>query len=137
MPTENRLRREFLKSAGTGFAGAALAVQAGQGAAKAAEPAPKTGTLNVRTFGAAGDGKSLDTDAVNQAIAAAAAAGGGTVLFPAGNYLCRSIHLATNVDLYLDQGCTVVAADPAAPGESGGYDAAEPNEWSAWATIAA
>jgi hypothetical protein len=118
-------------SAGPGFAGTMLAVQAGQGTAKAAEPAPKTG-FNVLAFGAAGDGKALETDAVNKAIAAAAAAGGGTVLFPAGSYLCRSIHLASNVDLYLDQGCTVVAADPAAPGESGGYDAAEPNDWSAY-----
>ena len=132
MPTENRLRREFLKCAGTGFAGTALAVRAGQGTAKAAEPEPKTGTFNVRTFGAAGDGKSLDTEAVNKAIGAAAAAGGGTVSFPAGTYLCRSIHLASNVDLYLDQGSSVVAADPAAPGESGGYDAAEPNDWSAY-----
>jgi len=35
---------------------------------------------NVRTFGAKGDGKTLDTAAVNRAIEAAAAAGGGTVL---------------------------------------------------------
>ena len=129
MLTENRLRRDFLKGAGTGFAGTALAVQAGQGSARAAEPAPTTGIFNVRTFGAAGDGKSLDTEAVNKAIGAAAAAGGGTVLFPAGSYLCRSIHLNSNVDLYLDQGSTIVAADPASPGESGGYDAAEPNSW--------
>ena len=51
MPTENRLRREFLKCAGTGFAGTALAIQASQGTAKAAEPEPKAGTFNVRTFG--------------------------------------------------------------------------------------
>ena len=132
MPTESNLRREFLKRAGTGFAGTALAVQAGQGTARAAEPAPKGGTLNVRSFGAVGDGKALDTEAVNKAIAAAAAAGGGTVLFPAGSYLCGSIHLASNVDLYLDQGSTVVAADPMAPGTSGGYDAAEPNDWKAY-----
>ncbi|MFZ0933169.1 MAG: glycoside hydrolase family 28 protein [Bryobacteraceae bacterium] len=130
MLTENRLRREFLKRAGTGLAGTALAVQAGQGTAGAAETAQKAGIFDVRTFGALGDGKSLDTEAVNKAIGAAAAAGGGTVLFPAGSYLCRSIHLTSNVDLYLDQGSTIVAADTAAPGESGGYDAAEPNQWS-------
>ena len=130
MFTESKLRREFLKGAGTGFAGAALGVQAGQGTAAAAVPRPKPATFDVRAFGAAGDGSSLDTDSVNKAIAAAAAAGGGTVHFPAGTYLCRSIHLMSNVDLYLNQGSTVVAADPAAPGESGGYDAAEPNNWS-------
>ena len=129
MLTENRLRREFLKRAGTGLAGTALAVQAGQGTAGAAETAQKAGIFDVRTFGALGDGKSLDTEAINKAIGAAAAAGGGTVLFPAGSYLCRSIHLNSNVDLYLDQGSTIVAADTAAPGESGGYDAAEPNQW--------
>ena len=41
---------------------------------------------NVRSFGAVADGKAVDTPAVNRAIAAAAAAGGGTVQFPAGTY---------------------------------------------------
>jgi polygalacturonase len=90
----------------------------------AAAPVEKAGILNVRAFGASGDGKSPDTEAINKAIAAAAAAGGGTVLFSAGSYLSYSIHLRSNVDLYLDQGCTIVAAD------SPGYDPPEPNEWS-------
>ncbi len=42
---------------------------------------------DVRAFGATGDGKTLDTAAINQAINAAAAAGGGTAHFPAGTYL--------------------------------------------------
>ena len=48
---------------------------------------------------------------INRAIEAAAAAGGGTVWFPAGNYLSYSIHLKSNVALYLDQGATIIAAD--------------------------
>ena len=76
MFTENKLRREFLKGAGTGLAGTALAARAGQGTAMAAAAETKPGTFNVRAFGAAGDGKSLDTEAVNKAIGAAAAAGG-------------------------------------------------------------
>ena len=36
---------------------------------------------DVTTFGARGDGKTLDTAAIDQAITAAAAAGGGTVIF--------------------------------------------------------
>ncbi len=68
---------------------------------------------DVRGFGAAGDGKTIDTPAINRAIDAAAGAGGGTVYFRAGNYLCYSIHLKSKVALYLEQGATIVAADPA------------------------
>jgi len=84
-----------------------------------------TGVYDVRAFGAKGDGETLDTPAVNQAITAAAAAGGGTVRFPAGTYLCFSIHLKSNVALYLDHGATILAADPST--DKGGYDPAEPN----------
>ena len=57
--------------------------------------------FDVRAFGASGDGKALDTAAINKAIDAASAAGGGTVRFPAGAYLSFSIHLKSNVALYL------------------------------------
>src|SRR5262245_115838 len=87
----------------------------------------RTSTYDVRAFGAAGDGKTLDTAAINKAIDAAAAAGGGTVRFPAGSYLSFSIHLKSNITLYLDQGSTIVAADPMA--DHGTYDAPEPNQW--------
>ncbi|HEX4232140.1 MAG TPA: glycoside hydrolase family 28 protein [Bryobacteraceae bacterium] len=79
----------------------------------------------VRSFGAAGDGKTLDTAAINRAITAAHAAGGGTVYFSAGTYESGSIHLASNVALYFDQGAVLEATkDPQA------YDEAEPNQWS-------
>jgi len=84
-------------------------------------------TFDVRAFGATGDGKTLDTAAINQAIAAAAAAGGGTVVFPAGTYASYSVHLQSNVTLYLDDGATLLAADPPAAGQPGGYDVPEPN----------
>jgi hypothetical protein len=51
----------------------------------AAEVVP--GTLNVRDFGAKGDGVADDTAAFQKALDEAAAAGGGTVLAPRGNYL--------------------------------------------------
>ncbi|MBZ5497458.1 MAG: glycoside hydrolase family 28 protein [Acidobacteriia bacterium] len=87
------------------------------------------GVYDVRAYGAAGDGKTLDTPAVDKAIDAAVAAGGGTVRFPAGKYLCYTIHLKSNVALYLDQGATILADDPPPEGGSGGYDPAEPNQW--------
>ena len=81
---------------------------------------------DVRTYGASGDGKTLDTAAINKAIDAAAAAGGGTVEFPAGNYLTFSIHLKSHVLLHLDAGATILAAEP--PEDlSSGYDAPEAN----------
>ena len=87
--------------------------------------------FDVRTFGAAGSGRVLDTVAVNAAIGAAAAAGGGTVVFPGGSYLCFSLRLRSGVHLYLSQGATIVAAASPLPGQTTGemggvYDAAEP-----------
>jgi polygalacturonase len=91
--------------------------------------ATRRGSLvyDVRAFGAKGNGQTLDTLAINNAIDAAAAAGGGTVHFPAGKYLSFSIHLKSNIALYLDQGATIVAADPKEV--KGNYDLPEPNEW--------
>lgn len=84
---------------------------------------------SVRDHGAAGDGRTLDTAAINAAIDAAAAAGGGTVEFPAGEYLSHSIRLRSHVALHLGAGATIIAAEPPKPGEPGGYDPAEPNPW--------
>jgi polygalacturonase len=94
------------------------------------------GILDVKTFGATGDGNTIDTPAINRAIEAAAATGGGTLRFPAGKYLCYSIRLKSNVALYLDQNAVIIAADPAADPTSSGsayYDLAEPNTpWDAY-----
>jgi polygalacturonase len=85
------------------------------------------GFYNIRTFGARGDGRTLDTNAINKAIDAASGAGGGTIFFPAGTYLSFSIRLKSNITLYLDNGATILAADPAV--HQGKYDLFEPNEF--------
>jgi polygalacturonase len=85
-------------------------------------------TYDVRDYGAKGDGKTLDTAAVNKAIDAAAAAGGGTVLFPAGDYLCYTIRMKSNIALLIDHGATIIAADQPQAGQPG-YDNFEPNLW--------
>jgi polygalacturonase len=91
--------------------------------AYAAGPAAPT-AFNVRSYGAIGGGKTNDAPAINRAIDAANAAGGSTVYFPAGKYLSGSIHLKSNVGLYLDHGAVIQASD-----DPEAYDAPEPNQW--------
>lgn len=80
--------------------------------------------FDVKTFGAKGDGHTQDRDAINRAIDAAAAAGGGIVTIPAGTYVTGSIHLRSNITLQFENGSIIQASsDPAA------YDAPEPNQW--------
>ena len=81
---------------------------------------------NVRDFGAAGDGVQIDSPAINAAIEAAAAKGGGVIYFPKGVYSSYSIRLKDNITLRLDEGAVIKAAKPTA---EQGYDIAEPNEW--------
>jgi polygalacturonase len=88
--------------------------------------ATESNVFNVKSFGATGDGKTLDTPAINKTIDAAATAGGGTVYFPAGNYLSVSIHLKSNIALYIDQGATIIAANTSNEAK---YDSPEPNQW--------
>jgi polygalacturonase len=88
-----------------------------------------SGVFAVRAFGATGDGKTLDSDAVNRAINAAAEAGGGTVEFSAGEYLCYTIRLKSRVTLHVGPGAVIVGAEPPPEGHPGGYDAPEENKW--------
>lgn len=72
----------------------------------------------------------LATDAINAAIIAAHARGGGEVVLPAGRHLSFSIRLLSGVTLRLEEGCVLEAADPARHG--GAYDPAEPNPHDLW-----
>jgi len=69
------------------------------------------GAFNVREFGASGDGSHLDTAAVNRAVEACAASGGGMVAFPPGTYLCGTIRLRSRVTLFLEAGARLAGAD--------------------------
>jgi polygalacturonase len=138
MKTFDSARRDLLRLSSMGLA--ASAVSAVAGAQLRIDPAGGTSPLmfDVRTFGAKGDGKTVDSPAINAAIEAAVAAGGGTVVFPAGSYISFSIRLKSKVGLYLSQGSAIIAADSPKPGETTGYmggtyDAAEPkNPWDAY-----
>lgn len=80
--------------------------------------------FNVKNYGAKANGKINDATAINKAIDAAANAGGGTIFFPAGTYLSGSIHLKSNITLFLSPGTVLEAIDdPAA------YDKPEPNPY--------
>ena len=131
MNTFDAMRRNFLRSGALGAAVAGLPVLS-LAAPRQQEAAAAQGIFDVRKYGATGNGKTVDTPAVNRAIEAAAAGNGGVVLFPAGTYLCFSIHLKSNVHLVLQQGATIEAAASPKPGEQTGYnggtyDPAEPN----------
>jgi polygalacturonase len=87
--------------------------------------------FNVKTYGATGNGTTLDSPAINNAIAAAGASGGGTVLFPSGNYLCGSIHLTNcpaNLTLYLSNNAVILASPTA-------IDVEEVNPWSQYQDV--
>ena len=75
---------------------------------------PATGVYDVRAFGATGDGVTKDTAAIQAAIDAAGAAGGGEVRVPAGRYVTGTLYLRSNVDFNVTAGATVEASrDPA------------------------
>jgi polygalacturonase len=122
-------RRSFLKTASLSAAVGGFAAPWARAQSPETAPGTASGAYDIRSFGAVGDGKTIDTAAVNRAIEAAAASGGGTVRFPAGTYACFSIHLRSNVALQLEPGATILAAATPMEGTTtGGYDDAEPND---------
>jgi polygalacturonase len=80
--------------------------------------------VDVTAFGAKGDGKTQNREAINKAIETVAAAGGGTVEFPAGTWVTGSVRLRSNVSLHLERGAVIEASS-----EVSAYDSPEPNEW--------
>ena len=75
---------------------------AGVSLALFASPRYVVPVFDFRRFGAAGDGKTMDTGAIQSAIDAAHDAGGGVVLLQPGNYLSGTLFLKSKVDLRLE-----------------------------------
>ena len=84
-----------------------------------AETSGAYGIYDVRDFGAKGDGVAKDTVAVQKAIDAAFAAGGGEVRVPRGRYVTGSIFLKSNVDFHICAGATI----------EGSKDPSDYNKW--------
>ncbi len=95
------LRRDFL-------AGSSLAM--GISAAAVGSAAPLRAAKNILDYGAAPDGKTLCTTALQRAIDEVFRAGGGLVYAPPGNYLVGGLELKSRVTLYLEAGCTLLGS---------------------------
>ncbi len=101
-------RRRFLELSSllaAGMARAANPDQASKRSGAHANSAPRKSslTLNVRDFGARGDGATKDTFALQQAIDRCWVLGGGEVLVPAGDYLTGALALRSNTILRLQK----------------------------------
>ena len=76
---------------------------------------------NVRDFGAKGDGTTLDSHAINDAISAAVTKGGGRVVLPTGTYLSGTIRMKSNIELHFEAGAILLATE-----DKLAYDKSEP-----------
>lgn len=116
-------RRNFLKIAGTGLLAAPIVASipgiAGAQSVKdkkQTKPAQKSATtskgvkLNIRDFGAKGDGITKDTVAIQEAIDRCWVLGGGEVLVPTGNYLIGGIALKSNTLLRLEKDAVLIGS---------------------------
>src|ERR1022692_4594127 len=72
---------------------------------------PTQRVFDVKESGAKGDGKTLDTDAIQKALDDCGKAGGGIVHFPAGTYLSKPIVLRSSTTVQLEAGATLLATD--------------------------
>jgi len=79
-------------------------------AVAAALSASGEGVFDPRAYGAKGDGKTFDTAAVQSAIDACSASGGGTVALREGTFLVKPIQLKSGVDLHIEGGATLLGS---------------------------
>ncbi|MCC8187089.1 MAG: right-handed parallel beta-helix repeat-containing protein [Bacteroides sp.] len=84
-----------------------LLLFAGSVSASAQTAKSAGGTYLVTAFGARGNGKTVNTEAINRAIEACAQAGGGQVIVPKGVFLTGTIVLQSHVHLFLEEGAVL------------------------------
>lgn len=75
------------------------------------QPAFPDYTISIVAFGAQNDGKFLNTKAINEAIKAVNAKGGGKVVIPEGLWLTGPIELLSNVNLYTERNAMILFTD--------------------------
>ena len=110
-------RREWFGKMALPAAGTVIAAGLFDAEPAAARKKPDTNTddlgarvYNIRTYGAKGDKTTLDTAALQAAIDACAADGGGTVLVPAGTFVIGTTELKSNVTLHIAAGGTLLGS---------------------------
>ena len=74
-------------------------------------PVIPTNKFSVTQYGAVGDGKTMNTAAIQKTIDAAAKSGGGIVSVPEGRFLTGPFILASHINLYLAKGAAILIAD--------------------------
>lgn len=101
-----------------------------------ADASPSGLKVNIRDYGAKGNGKALNTVAFNQAVQACVEQGGGTVVVPSGIYLTGTVRLKSHVSLFLEKGAVIKGCPdlkeyvPYIPTkEMGQYDNADKHNW--------
>ena len=67
------------------------------------QPVFKADTFNIVQFGSVADGLTLNTNAINKAIATCSAKGGGVVLIPGGIWLTGPVEMKSNVNLHIER----------------------------------
>ena len=102
--TESFRRRQFLKTIALLPLVEVASAQAPPSAARGRIK------LNVRDFGAKGDGMSKDTTAIQETLDRCWVLGGGEVAVPAGNYLSGAIALRANTILRLDKDASILGS---------------------------
>jgi len=68
-------------------------------------------SVSINQYGAIGDGKTLNTAAIQKAIDAQHEAGGGTVIIPPGVFKTGTFYLKSHINLHLENGAVLLGSE--------------------------